>query len=533
MKRFGFFAVIGLLFYVTFANLSKKEELVPTKTLRFYLQSEPYSLDPRFGGDRRSQIVLRELFEGLCRIDENGDAIPAIARQIDISEDHTRYTFTLRNAHWSNGEPVTADDFEYAWKSNVTPSFASPFSYAFFIIKNGRRAKLGEVSLDEVGVRALNDTTLEVELEHPAPYFLELVANPIYSPVCKTVVQKNPEWSKKAGPSYVCNGPFTLEKWQNHEEVSIKKSPTYWEKEVVEIDRMTFAIIENPQTALNMFERKKLDWVGEPFGYLPLESIPVLAKKGQLQKRELCGMCWIMFNTTHPLLSSAKIRKALSYATNRNEITSHLLQGGEQPAFSIVPRKFTLLKEPPFKDADIIQAQQLFEEGLREMNLTRQMTPPLTIHYWSDPKDRAIAETVQAQWQKTLGIHVELIPCDFASYVQKNRTGDFQAIEANWFTWYKDPIYNLEFIKYRDNSFNGTGWEHPQYITLLNQSDIEKDREKRDMLLQQAEALVAEEMPVAPLYSHTYKFAKAPFTGFYISPIGQLELKYARMQSGE
>ncbi len=508
-----------------------KEKEAQENTLHLYLQAEPISLDPRVGGDRRSQMLLRELFEGLYRIDEKGNPAPALAQKMVISDDQLHYQFTLRESQWSSGEPVTAYDFEYAWKSILDPSFVSHYPYAFFVLKNGRKAKIGEVAPEYIGVKAIDSLTLEVELEHPAPYFLELIANPLYSPICAKRAKNNPDWHKSGGNLYICNGPFHLHSWTHQSEIALKKNSNYWDSTSVPLENITFAILENPQTALNMFDRGSLDWVGEPFGNLPLEAIPHLSNRKELQSYQIGGLFWFLFNTENPLLSSTKIRKALSYAINRQEITKHLLQGGETPAFTILPEQFTLIQAPLYKDNDIATAKILFDEGIKELGMTKDTMPALTLSHWKDQKEQAIAEAVQQEWQKTLGIRVQLASCDWASYLQKIRSADFQVLGANWWTWYKDPIYNLELLKYRDNGFNGTRWEHSRYIELLDQSDNECDPKKRRELLEQAEILVAEEMPLAPVYCHTYKFACKPYVkGWYLSPVGQMELKHVSIQ---
>ncbi len=532
VRQARFFTIAACSFSLLFSSCKGDKNQSTTNTLKLYLQAEPMSLDPRAGGDRRSQMLLRELYEGLYRIDENGLPAPALAQDLQISQDQKKYTFTLKDAKWSNGDPVTAYDFEYSWKSNLTPSFISHYPYAFFIIKNGRKARTGELSTDTIAVKAINDKILEVELEHPAPYFLELLANPLYSPVHAKTASKYPNWYKNAGSQYISNGPFTLNSWDHQAEVVLQKNKNYWDSENVKLQRITFAIIENPQTALNMYERQDIDWVGEPFGSLPLDSIPALARERRLETYQIGGIFWFLFNTNTPLLSSPKIRKALAYAIDRDEITKHLLQGGETPAYTLLPPKFSLLAKPLFRDHDTTMAKKLLREGLNDLKVSKVSLPPaLVITHWSDPRDKAVAEAVQEQWQKTLGIQVQLSPCDWATYMAKVRTADFETIGSTWFTWYKDPMYNLEFIKFKDSGFNGTRWENLQYIQLLDLADNESDPDKRREYLAQAESLVIEEMPLAPVYNHTYKFVKQAYVqGVYLSPVGQLELKNAYIE---
>ena len=506
------------------------------KTLRLYLQSEPLSLDPRIGGTRSSQVFIRDLFEGLMRIGISGKPEFAVAKSVDISADGCTYCFHLQDSFWSTGERVTAFDFEYAWKSVLNPQFPSSYSYAFSLIKGARKAKLGEISLNDVGINAIDENTLQVTLNHPAPYFLELVANPLYSPVCKKVCENNLDWSKNGGTSFVSNGPFTLASWKHQAQFELCKNNFYGDKKQVQIDRIYVAIIDDPQTALNLFEKGELDMAGEPFGTITLDAIPKLAKTNQLNTKQIDALYWLEVNTQNKLLSNLKIRKALALAINRKEITDELLQAGEKPAFSILPKNLTLAKEPLFQDNDLVNAQRLFQEGLQELRFEKEFNPfpsaPLTITYWADPKEKAIATVIANEWSKAFGIEVYLASCDWATFFKKIGSSDYQIATASWFTWYEDPIYNMEFMKYRSSGLNGTNWENERYIELLDLADHELDPEKRSDFLAQAERLIIDEMPIIPVFSQTYKYLKNPrLQGIYLSPVGMLELKNAHFET--
>ncbi|MDB6081274.1 MAG: peptide transporter substrate-binding protein [Chlamydiia bacterium] len=516
-----------------FACLSCKNSSSTTKNaeLRTYLQGEPLSLDPRIGGTRSCQVFLRQLFEGLTRIAQDGTPTLAAAESVDISPDGKTYTFHLKKNLWSNGEEVTANDFEYAWKSILSPNFPSNYSYAFHLIKGARDAKTGKLSLNDVGIKAIDDRTLVVELNHPAPYFLELTANPLYSPVCKRVVEAKPDWSKQAGNEYVSNGPFTLTSWKHQAEFTLTKNPFYRDKDAVNVDSIHVAIIDDPQRALGLFEKGEIDIVGEPFGPLPLEAITDLVKQNKLTTQQVGGLYWLEVNTAQPLLSSAKIRTALAAAINRDEITRHLLQGGEKPSFTILPETLTSLKKPTFQDNDQKTAILLFNEGLQELGLTKETMPPLTITCWSDAREKAIASAIQQQWSQTLSIPVAITTCDWNTFFKKVSDSDYQIAGASWYTWYQDPIYNLEFMKYKAGGLNGTGWESPQYAALLDASDMANNKESRALALAQAEEIIMQDMPIIPLFSQTYKYMNSSkVQGFYLTPVGQLELKGVSVQ---
>lgn len=513
---------------------AQKKESAPTqKTLKLYLQTEPLSMDPRKGGNRISQVVLRELFEGLMRIDSQGRPAFAVAKSVDISDDKCVYRFHLRPANWSNGMPVTAYDFEFAWKSNLHPQATTAYSYAFYCIKNARAARMGEISLDEVGIKAENESTITVTLEHPAPYFIELTSNPLYSPVCKAVVDRNPNWNNEAGPDFVSNGPFMLGDWKHRTEIVLTKNPHYWDAQSVPVHRLNFPIIENPLTALNMYETGDLDWVGDPFGSIPLEAIPRLKELGKLEARTIGSLNWLMLNVKHPLLGSCKVRKALAMAINRSELVEHLLQGGEKPAFTVLPETLTFMLKPAFADNNVAMARDLFEEGLAELNVDKTTITQLGLTHSSDPRDKALAEAIQQQWQQAFGIKIVLSSADWNAHLKKISSGDFDVGALNWYTFYHDPIYNLEFLKYATASFNGTHWEHPYYIELLDKSDVEIDLAKRDELLRNAEEFLMNEMPVIPICYNTSKFVKDQRVfGESLSPIGMFELKKVDVDGG-
>ena len=507
---------------------ASQKKTAEQKVLRFYLQSEPMSMDPRIGGNRMSQVVLRELFEGLMRIDSEGRPSYASAEKVEVSDDKLTYRFHLRPALWSNGMPVTAEDFAYAWKSMLAPDAPTAFSYAFYCIKNARKANMGLASLDEVGIRVEDDRTLTVTLEHPVPYFVELTSNPLYSPVCKAIVEKNPSWNHEAGPDFVSNGPFALEEWKHRHEIVLAKNEYYWDSDSVPAQKMTFPILENPQTALNMYERGELDWVGDPFGDIPLDAIAKLKAENKLKLRQIGSANWLEVNVKHPLLSSTKIRQALAMAINRQELADHLLQGGEKPAYTLVPATLTLLTKPTFKDNDKELAKVLFNEGLQELGLTKDAIPKVTLAHYCEPVHKALAEAIQQQWLKSLDLQVNLSAADRNSHLTRISNGEFDIAEITWYTFYHDPIYNLELLKYSTGShnYNGTHWEHPYFTELLNKSDCEPNLAARDDILREAEEFLMQEMPVIPLCYNTSKFVKNDaIFGESLSPIGMIELK--------
>jgi oligopeptide transport system substrate-binding protein len=474
--------------------------------------------------------VIRELFEGLTRIGRDDQPKLAMAESVSVSEDGTTYTFKLRPAKWSNGLDITADDFVYAWKCMVSPEFSTPFAYAFYLVKNGKKVHSKECSIEEFGVKALDAKTLQVTLEHPAPYFLEFLANPLFSPVCRAVVEKKADWATGTFPSYVSNGPFILKDRRLKSHILLEKNPLYWNPDQAASDQISFAIIEDPQTAYNMFQSGALDWYGDPCGNMSLEMISDLKEKKELITKQTGGSFWLSCNVNAPHLASTKVRKALACAINRADICDKLLQGGEVPAYSFVPKHLSLLEEKSFEDNSQDQARALFAEGIADLGYTKDTYPPIVISHWADPTIKAIMGVIQQQIQNTLHVKVELVALDWSSFMRKVlSSGDYQIAGVAWFTWYSDPIYNLGHLKYRNNGINGTGWEDPVYVRYLDLADASTDVLQRRAYLRQAEMYVMSQLPIIPVFYQTYKYVKVPgVTGEYVTPVGQMELKWLK-----
>lgn len=489
------------------------------------MQADITSLDPRIGYDRRAVQVNRELFEGLMRIGKNGKAELALAQSVSVSDDKTKYTFHLHPAKWSNGLDVTADDFEWTWKSIFDRSTSTTGSFALFVLKNATKILQNTCPADELGVKALDASTLEVTLEHPAPYFLEFLVLPIYAPVCSATAKENPKWAAGVFPEFVSNGPYILKDRKIKSHITLEKNPFYGDIDAAVTEKIHFAIIEDPQTAYNMFEEGTLDWYGDTFGNMSLEMVYELNQKEQLITTSSGGIHWLLCQIETPHLASPKIRKAIACAINRNEICDKLLQGGETAAYTMIPHSISLLEKPSF-DYNPVLARQLFEEGMKDLGYTKQTYPPIVITHFSDPTIKAIVETEQQQLQENLGIKVNLLAVDWGTWMKSWNVGNYQLLWSLWYTWYQDPIYNLEFLKYNGKGLNSTGWENPEYIQLLNLSDNSTDITMRNSYLQKAEALLMQEFPAIPVFFHTFKYSKRPGVhGESISDVGQLELK--------
>ncbi len=285
-----------------------KKKVSNFQSLRLSLPTISLSLDPRIGGDEHSRRVLRLLFEGLTRIGKDGFPEPALAEKIEISEDKKTYCFTLRTSFWNNGDKVTAHDFAYAWKKVLSPSFSSAFAHLFYPIKNAKAIKEAKIGIEDIGIKVLDENTLKVELEHPCPYFLELTAHSLYSPVHSRIDALCPHWASQDGELYICNGPFQLKKNHAEECYELIKNRFYWDLPQIKLDRILI-VQANVPTAFQLFKNGQIDWLGRP-----LQSWnPLFEKASAAPCENISRLCCFMGRFQYTLFSFQSTQGSTSF----------------------------------------------------------------------------------------------------------------------------------------------------------------------------------------------------------------------------
>jgi oligopeptide transport system substrate-binding protein len=531
IKKIGIF--INLLTFIFLISCySKKEqnmnidkELNEKNILNISFMSEANSLDPRYGYEIPANLIAKMLFDGLMRFVPDGSVVPAVASHVEISSDQKTYTFHLRPSQWSNGIEVTSYDFEYAWKGVINPLLGTKGASDFYVIKNVQDVVNGKAPLDTVGIYAPDAKTLIVELEYPAPYFLELTTTSSYSPVYKEGDLKNPKWAEKAGPHFISNGPFILKEWQKNYQFIFEKNPLHWDAENVRLSRIIASVVEDPQTSLFLFQDGKLDWYGKPFSKISLDAVPMLRKKDVLNLTPEYALYWYFINVEKFPFTNKKIRQAFSLCVDRHALTTHLLQENERPASGIVPSFETSYS---LDENSLLKAQTLFEEGLNELGMTRENFPEIPLSFCGIEVNRQVAQVIQQQWQKAFNITVSLVPQEWTAYYDNLSKGNFVLGGMSWHSRISDPIYNLLLFKYRDSGLNMSKWENKAYQQLLDESDHETEPQKRISMLHEAEALLMDEMPVIPVFYLTLGYAKSPrLHNVYISKLNQIDFKWA------
>lgn len=497
------------------------------------IASEPFSLNPSLANDATSSAVLLQTFEGLTRIGPEGEPQEAMASEIETSEDLKKYTFTIReDAKWSNGDPVTAQDFEYAWKWALDPNNNSQYAYQLYYVKNAEAANTGEGNLEDVGVTAVDDQTLEVELENPTPYFLELTAFYTYFPVNSKIAKENEEWYSDAGENYVSNGPFKMTEWSHNDSITLEPNEEYWDKDTVKLDRIEFAMINDFNTELNSFKQGEFDWAGSPFGNLPTEAIPSLKEDGSLNVEPIAGTYWYKFHTEKEPFNNVNIRKAFAYAIDRQGIVENITKAGQVPAMAAVPpTMFSDNEEGYFDAVNIEKAKEHLQKGVEELGYDSvEDMPAVTLSYNTSESHAKIAQAIQDMWKENLGVDVELSNSEWAVYIDQLHSGDYQIGRMGWLGDFNDPINFLELYKEKGGN-NDTRWHSEEFASLLEESQTETDSEKRSEMLKEAEGILMDEMPIAPIYFYTNAWVQDEnLKDVVMSGLGDVQLKWAHFE---
>jgi oligopeptide transport system substrate-binding protein len=509
------------------------------KVVRVNDQTEPGTLHPGKAETTNETWILNHVFEGLMKKDVNGNNIPGMAKEYKMSDDSMTYTFTLRDGlKWSNGDPITANDFEYAWKYALDPATASPYSYVFYYIKGGEAyntsaetdaAKLKALR-DAVGVKAIDDKTLKVDLASPTAFFLDLCAFASYVPVDSKVQEANKDWANEAA-TYVSNGPFKITEWAHKSKVVIKKNENYYDKAKIKLDEIDFAMIEDEATAWQMYKSGQLD-----LGYtLPVDVIAQLKAENnaELHIAPDLSFYYYEFNNTKKPFTNLKIRQALSMAIDRKAIVENVTQGGQMPAYGVVPPGIVLdgkdfRTATPDKDyfsEDLAKAKQLLAEGLKEEGLT---SLKFTLLYNTLPSHKKVAEAVQDMWRKNLGVDISLENVEMKVKRDREKKFEYDVCRSGWQGDYIDPMTFMDFYT-STNPQNNSGYKNTEYDGYIKEANTTTDNAKRLVLFQKAEKLLMSEMPVMPIYYYTKPYAlKSYVKGTYdiVNRYPQLEFAY-------
>jgi oligopeptide transport system substrate-binding protein len=533
----------------------------------YNLGTEPQAIDPAITTGIPEANIELQVFDGLTRIDRNNMPQPAIAKSWTISTDRKTYMFTLRDAYWTNGTPVTAYDFEYAWKRALSPEIASEYAYQLYYVYGGEAfnmsIKVGskyyvqavdakgnpltkkegdkDVAVPDmkkeidpsknIGVKALNAKTLKVYLQVPTVYFLNLTAFPTLMPVCKAVVSKNDKWAADV-KTCVTNGPFKLIEWSHNEKMVFVKNPTYWDKDKVKLTKITYYMVEDESTALAMFQSGQLDAARD----VPISELPKLVASGDAQILPYLGTYYYLVNVTKKPFSDVRVRKALLLAINRKGITQSITQGGEVPALGYVPYGIadalpgsdfrTASQEKFYADNDIATAKALLAAAGYPNG---KGFPAFAILYNTSNRHKSIAEAIQQMWKKNLGITCTLKSEEWGVYLDDRSNLNYSVCRAGWIGDYMDPNTFLD-MWVTGGGNNDTGWSNKSYDALIAKAKATLDPKARMAALHAAEKILMTDMPILPIYYYTNPvLLSKSIKNFYQSTLGFVDWKNAYM----
>ena len=479
--------------------------------LEFGNNTEPATLDPQQSNLIDEFQVIGDLNVGLTTDAPDGTPIPALAERWEVSPDGLVWTFHLREARWSDGAPITADDFVFAYRRILAPQTASIYAYLVFLLKNGAQVNAGEVPPQALGARALDPRTLELTLDHPAPYLPEMLKHLSFFPVPRHVVEAKGEAWVRPG-NYVSSGPYQLVSWRLGEYIEVTKNPYFWDADKVCVDTVRYYPTPDQVTAERRVAAGELD-INTGFQSNRLSRIRE-AMPGYARTHISLATSYLSFNTRGvAAFRDPRVRKALSAAIDRDFITDKLLRAGQVPAYAFVPpgtaNYVATGPQTSFAGQSLEARQALARDLLRQAGYGPERPLEVEIKTGNTPDSTLMMQAIQADWQ-AVGVRVRLVQNEgqiaFAAY----RMRDFQVGAMSWYADYNDPLTFLELLKSDTGAQNYGDYANPAYDALLAAANGEPDLEARARLLAEAEALMLSEDALVPLLFVVNKALVAP-----------------------
>jgi len=487
-----------IIFCVLLLALTACRPAEPPADLTILNGAEPETLDPALATGQPDGRVVMALFEGLTRLNgKTAQPEPGLAERWEIFEEGRRYVFHLRtNAVWSTGEPITADDVVYSWRRVIDPSTAADYSGQLYYVKNGEEINTGKIKdLSQLGVRALNRHTVEVELVAPTPFFLDLCWFRTLSIVPRHAIEKHGDRWLLEEP-LPTSGPYILDSWRIHRKIRVRKNPRYWDSTHTQSDVIDFLPADSAMAAMNIYLTGAADILWDK-SIVPTELMDVLKDRTDCHVFNYIATYFVRFNVTRKPFDDARVRKALAMAIDRERIVKHITRAGERPAHSLTPPGTANYQAPEGLGYDPAQASRLLAEAGYPKG---QGFPGFHFLYNTGDLNKQIAVELQDMFRKNLGINMELRQTEWKVYLAAQSGLDYDLSRSSWIGDYNDPNTFLDMFM-SNNGNNRTGWKNARYDELMREANRQTDALKRMELLRQAETiLVRDEAPLAPLY---------------------------------
>ncbi len=502
-------------------------------TLRFNLGTEPPTIDPALASDTTSVNVIEQLFLGLTDYDDNTmEVIPELATKWKVSSDGLVWTFYMRkDVKWTDGHPVTAHDIEYGVKRTLDPKTASDYAYVLYIIKGAEAFNTGKGSADDVGVKAIDDYTVQFTLTTPAGYFPAIAGMWVARPQPKWVIEKyGDKWTDPK--NIVTNGPYKLVEWKHEDHMVLVKNPDYFDAKNVQIEKVMFYMVQEESTAMAMYENGELDTVGVPLEDMDrVKKDPVLSKELYIAPY-LCTY-YYGFNASKPPFDNPLVRKAFSAAIDRKTLVERITKGGQKPAYTFVcPGIFGHV--PPEKGIGIRFNPEQAKKWLAEAGYPNgEGFPEVVLMFNTSEGHAKIAQAIQAMWKKYLNVNVKLTNQEWKVYLKTLRSNPdaYNIYRLGWCADYPDANNWLNEVFNSKSPQNHTHWKNEFYDQLVEKAARIQDPKIRKQLYEQAEYILCEQdAAIAPIYWYTTVNLTKPYLKRTYAPMGGEHIKDWRIE---
>lgn len=503
-----------------------EEEGKKDGVLDINIASEPDSIDPALNTSVDGAIMISHLFESLIRWDDDGEGNavlkPGIAESWEVSDDGLTWTFKLRDAKWSDGKDITADDFVYSWNRLVDPATGADYEYMLDMVKGYDEKKLD--------ISAPDPKTFVVNLSVKCPYFEEICAFPAVMPVRKDIIEANKTWTNSP-ETLVSNGAYKLEKWDHNSTLSMVKNPEYYDQDSVKAEKLAFHLQDDQNAIYASYRSGDLDFINS----VPQEEIQKLLDTKELKIKPYVGTYFVCFNTEKEPFNDPRVRKAFSLAIDRNFIVNQVTGQGQEPATAYVPSGVYDVKGAEGDDfrtvggdyysindedyeKNIEEAKKLMEEaGYKD----GEGFPQIDYLYNTDENHKAIAEALQNMWQENLGVQVSLQNQDWNVFLKERKEGNYNIARHGWIADYNDPMSFID-MWLTGGGNNDAQYKNPEFDKFVKAAKATSDPDERMENMHKAEdILIGEDNVVAPLYFYNNSYMMKPnIKGLYYTPLG-------------
>ncbi len=509
-------AIFGSFAMTTYAaNVPAGVKLAPVQELVRGNGSEPASLDPHKTEGVPESNVIRELLEGLVNQDGQGNLVPGAAESWETKDNKT-FVFHLRhNAKWSNGDPVTAHDFEYSFKRAVDPKTAAPYSWFLEMTTMVNAADIidGKKPASELGVKALDDYTLQIQLTEALPYFVAMTSHTTMKPVHQATVEKyGDKWTLPA--NFVGNGAYKVSEWVVNEKIVMVRNENYWDNAHTVINKVTYLPIESQVTDMNRFLAGEIDMTYE----MANEHFKRMQKEQPESLKVTPYLCsyYYGFNNKKAPFDDVRVRKALSYAIDRDAVAKYIVGKGELPAYNFAHQKVAGLHfdKPEYATWTQKERNAKAKALLEEVGYTKDKPLEFSLLYNTSDNHKKIAIAVASMWKKTLGVKVNLENQEWKTFLDNRRNGNYDVTRAGWCGDYNEASTFLSLMQ-SNNGNNDQFYNSPAYDGFMNAAMVAVDPAVRSDNYRQAEAQLAKDMPLAPIYHYVNARLVKPTVGGY------------------